>query len=298
MASANANEKYISILGDAPTEAGAIVFWNSANAVQRPVLAAAWADAGLTVALLPPDKTPEVALRESVDDVCARRRFRRKAPKGGWVVVNESEQGGALQWDAGATCTLDKVGRLSVTFPAGAAATPDDVALEGELRAAYERHLWELDGATVTGWLVSLARNLNAVALKDTGGVYFVPRESLAQWRAMMTVVAATTGMAVQEIATVLVEQHAERIIAAIVSAVEREAGSEAEGMLNDIADPTKPLGKRALETRTKRVEALKSKVVAYGNLLGASMDKLGERLEQLSAAIATASLAAPDVEA
>lgn len=294
---ATANEKYISILGDAPNEAGAIVFWNAANAVQRPVLAAAWGDAGLVASLLPPDKTPEVALRESVDDVCERRRFRRRAPKGGWVIVDESEQGGALQWDAGATCTLDKVGRLSVEFPQGSGAAPN-TALEGELRAAYERHLWELDGATVTGWLVTLARHLNAVALKDTGGVYFIPRESLAQWRAMMAVVSATTGMAVQEIATVLVEEHAERIIAAIISAVEREAGSEAEGMLNDIADPSKPLGKRALETRTKKVEALKAKVAAYGNLLGASMDTLGERLEQLSAAIATASLAAPDGDA
>jgi hypothetical protein len=227
-----------------------------------------------------------------VDDACTRRRFRRKAPGGGWVVVNESEQAAALQWDAGATCTLDKVGRLTVAFPAGAGTSPEDAALSADLHASYDRHLWELDGATITGWLVTLARSLNAVALKDTGGVYFVPREGLATWRTMAGVVQAVTGSATQEIATVLVEQHAERIIAAIVSAVEREAGAEAEAMLNELADPSAELGKRALATRAKKLGELRAKVDSYGALLGQSMDTLGGRLEQLQAALLSATLA------
>lgn len=289
--------KMIALLGDAPDEAGAIVFWNSSNACTRPALAGAWVDAGLDGNLLPPDKSPEVALREAVDDVCTRRRFRRKAPGGGgWVVVNESETATVLDWRAGATCTLDKVGRLTVAFPSDPGArSPEEDALAADLHASYDRHLWELDGATITGWLVNLARSLNAVALKDTGGVYFVPREGLLRWRTMAAVIQAVTGSATQEIATVLVEQHAERIIAAIVSAVEREAGAEAEAMLNELADPEAELGKRALATRAKKLGELRAKVASYGALLGQSMDTLGGRLEQLQAALLSATLASGD---
>lgn len=293
--SANHRSKYVSILGDAPPgEVGAITFWNHANACDRPTLAAAWANAGLDVALLPADKSPEVALREAVDTVCAARRFRRKAPGGGWVIVNEQADGKDLRWEAGARVGLDKVGRMSVVFPPQAdPSTPDNVALAAELTSAYERHLWTLDGATVTGWLVALARKLGAVGLKDTGGVYFVPSGGLAAWRTMVGVVRDAARTEVHEIATVLVEAQAERIISAIVSAVEREAGEEAEAMLNELADPNLELGKRALATRMERVNALRAKVSSYGELLGASMGQLSARLEQLSASVATAALVA-----
>lgn len=276
----------------AAAECGAIVMWDAASSVSRAALAQAWADAGLAANLLPPDKSPEVALREAVDGACTARRFRRRAPGGGWVVVNESASGEALNWAEGARCTLDRVGRLAVTFGGAPAVSAADQQLATELAAAYDRHLNDLDGATVTGWLVGLARGLSAVGLKDTGGVYFVPRSGLAAWRAMGSVAAKVAGVRLHEIVAVLVDEHAERTVAAILAAVAREADQEASAMLAELSS-TDPLGARALATRAKRCASLRAKVSDYGEMLGANMTELLGRLETLSAAVAAAALAA-----
>jgi hypothetical protein len=301
----NASKKFIAVLdGDVP-EAGAIVYWNEGAPCDAAALADAWAAAGLDPAHLPADKSPEVALREAVDAVCTRTRFRRPRKGGGWLVVDEAWQGEAPAWGEAARCTLDVVGRLQVEFPA-AATTPEGVAaqqaLADALAAAYDTALGTMSGSDVSAWLVRLTYVFRAVVLRAHGGVYFIPHDVLPQWRAAASVVEAVCRpMRVEEITTVLVNGQCERTVRAILHAVEEEAAAEVQGVLNDItaADAAgKPLGKRALETRAARAAELRAKVARYAELLGQNLDTLIGQVEQAAATVATARMAADSARA
>lgn len=286
----------VAFVGAAPEKAGGIVYWDRSNGCNRPDMARAWMAAGLPPTLLVHDKTPDVALREAMDDVCTKQRFRRRSPDGGWLLVAETFAGDKGQWAEAVRVSLDKVGRLVVTTPVE---SDSAAAIRAELVASYERHLWWLSGSDVTGWLVSLAKGLHAVSLSDTGGIYFLPQPKLELWARMVAVVKAVSRVNVYNVAAVLLSgDDAAETIRAIVAAVEREAALAADKMFAELSETGElALGKRALATRTKALGELQAKVASYGELLGVSMDGLSARLSELSAAVATAAMAAESSE-
>ena len=175
--------------------------------------------------------------------------------------------------------TLNGEDRLSVnppTFPQA-----------GELRAAYERHLGCMSANDVSTWMCELLKVVNGVSLRDTGGIYFIPRSSLATWRAMMGAVRACSAHAVFEVPAL----RSDEAVEAILDAITREAETAAADMEEEII--MTDLGARALRTRANRCEAIQRKLEDYEQLLGRGMDTLKERLGGLQAQMAAAALAA-----
>ncbi|KKN38749.1 hypothetical protein LCGC14_0750120, partial [marine sediment metagenome] len=260
--------------------AGCIVWWRLSGSTDGYALRQAWEDAGLPEDLVPELPSAEKALRRAVIEQRERRRLVRPLEgTKGWAVVDEAASGDDLDYSVRLKVTLNKIGHVSIE--------PEGAVGSDEIKAAYQRHLAQLAQTDISTWLVRLAARVRAVALRDTGGVYFIPREQVAQWRRMAGALGAASASRVFEVPAL----KSDEAIEAVLDAVAREAETAAEVMEEELAKEN--LGERALRTRTERCGAIEEKLSTYEKLLGTSLDALHDRLEVLQAGLATAALAA-----
>lgn len=265
-------------------EAGCVSYWRLSGAVDLGKLRSAWQDAGLDSQLLPASPSPETALRRSVSDLRAKRRLVRPlARRGAWAIVDERVDKGTNTIDWHVTCRVTLAGGRVVIEPA----THD---LYDKVHTGYRQHLAELAPEDVSAWLVSLASREKAAALRDTGGVYFVPRPSMDFWRRATDAIRAASNHKIFRIPAM---KNAEAV-EAILDAVTEEAGRETaimEAELLETGDDA--LGLRAIDTRSARCAEVLEKVAAYEELLGVKMDTVRQRVEDLRAGLAAAALMA-----
>lgn len=259
--------------------AGAIVWWRLSGSTDGYALRKAWDEAGLPEELVPELPSAEKALRRAVMEQRERRRLVRPLEgTKGWAIVDESATGEDLDYSIAIRVTVNKIGHADVE-PAGATGAD-------EIKVAYNRHLEQLAQTDISTWLVGLAARVRAVALRDTGGVYFIPREQLALWRLMAGALSAASDHRVFEVPALKSDEAVE----AVLDAVAREAEAAAQVMEEELEKES--LGERALRTRTERCGAIEEKLQTYEKLLGTSLDALHDRLESLRANLAVAALA------
>lgn len=133
--------------------------------------------------------------------------------------------------------------------------------------------------------MVWLADRLHAVALRDRGGMYFLLRESVAEWRKMVEVVEAVSGHRVYNIPALRSEDAAK----AVLDAVEAEALEAIERTREELKGE---LSDRALKTRQERCQQIATKVESYEEALGGKLEALRPLLDELHASIVAAALA------
>ena len=272
-------------------EAGCISYWRLSGGVNLGELREAWLRAGLDEKLLPAAPSRETALRRSVSDLGAKRRLIRPlARRGAWAVVNEAvdRHTETLSWDVSCEVRLTpsavKDGLPTVSI------APSYHELGDQIRSGYTKHLGELAQEDISGWLVKLACGEKAVALRDTGGVYFIPRPSVPFWRRAVEIIRAVSQHKVFQLPAL---KNSEAIDA-IVDAVTEEGRREAEAIEADLAqEGDAALGARALVTRGTHCEEVISKIASYESLLGVKMDAVRARIERLRANLAAAALIA-----
>jgi len=266
---------------------GAVTYWSLSGTCDSDQLAAAWEAAGLNKKLLPALPSPSVAMRRALGELSERRRLvRPMAGHRGLALVRENASEEDLAHDIELRAKVNAVGRLQVS--------PPDHPLAEQLRAAYGRHLNELSHQDVSGWLCRMVHEVHATPLRESGGFYFVPPgEQLETWRKMTNALGSCSAHQVFE----LPAMHSEQAVRAVLAAVTREAAAEAAAMEAELA-AEESLGRRALQTRERRCQAMVSKLGAYEGLLGGMLDDLKDRLGDLQAQIGAAALAAmPDDE-
>lgn len=274
--------------------AGAIVWWRLSGGLDLKRLSAEWLERDLDPAWLPGEPTPAVALARAVAEQRQAHRLVRRLPQGeGWVVKDERVVKAADEHNGGAEvtdyeyrtdlrCHLDDVGRIVVE--------PADHTRADELRAAYHRFQGELVQADISAWLCTLVKlRLQATSLRDSGGIYFVPRYSVDTWEqvkeALRTVSAHT-------IAHVPAMRTAEAL-AAILDSITQEVAGEIESINAQLSDASCVLGKRALENRVVATADIEAKLTAYEELIGARQTTLHDSLEELRARLAAATMIA-----
>ena len=262
--------------------AGAIVYWSLSGAVDFDALEQAWDGAELGGDLPEPPCAQTACLR-AVNEERSRagRRMRRPLEGHGHALVDEKAKDRDLEYAVKARAEVDLLGRIKVDT--------DDVAMRERIEAAYRRHLMgELSTTDVSQWLVgTLLPRVDAVALRSTGGFYFIPRGNVAKWREFVDVVKDVSGHTFWEIPAM----HTEEAIDAILDSVAQEAGTFADSMWDDIAKGK--LGERALARRAEMAEIVRKKVSRYEQLLGLAMTDLQAKLGQLQANLAAAALSA-----
>jgi hypothetical protein len=291
------------ITPEAAGVAGCVSYWRASGDINIDALATAWAAAGLDPKLL--RKAPEdvTALRRAVMQQQDRHRLVRSVGKGAWAIVDEHvvEPVAGQPAQAPTYTTLVIVRYDPLTLPKYRVNTVDASATGAlEIQAAVDRGFRSQLGVfapeDVTSWLVALAYKQGAVTLRDSGGVYFIPRPSMDFWTRAADVVEAVSGKG-HQVFRIPAMRNSEAV-AAIVDAIQAEAAKVAETMEAEmLATGDDQLGKRAVKTRQADVEALLGKLADYETLLGLQLD-VRSRVEALQANLAAAALIALPGEA
>jgi hypothetical protein len=293
----------ITIVSEATKTCGAVSYWRLSGGVELDRLREAWKAEGLDVKLLPKPPRPETALHRAVQDVVeapepgqkrrtvrgagvkSRTLVRPLAKRGAWAIVRETVDG-VSYIGAREEATV----RWTVTSGGGGAVTiePSHDSRATAIITAFHAHQGKLAVEDISSWLVALAEHGKSTSLRDTGGVYFVPRDSVEFWRRATTAIKSVSDHRIFKIPAMKNDEAVE----AILDAVTEEAKYAAEKMEAELmADES--LTARELRTRAKRCEGLLAKVQAYESLLGVKMDVIKSRVVDLSASVAAAALVA-----
>ncbi len=290
------------VVENIPT-AGACTYWKLGSPIKLADLHDAWARQGLLPGDLPKPVGDQVAFGRAVAEQQTsrakggRRRSVTTLGRGAWAVVEETltpqsadekTGSGALSYRTLVHATTQKIERVEAT-----AQESDGLLLS--IHAAYDRQQGQLDANDVSGWLIKLANKLDAVSLRDSGGIYFIPRKNVDVWNKIALAVQAASTYKVFRLPAMKNEEAVEAILDAIT--VEAEAAARAmEDELTKTGDEA--LGGRALKSRADSCSALLTKVAGYEELLGVKLQAISERVMSLKANIVAASLAGEEVAA
>lgn len=273
----------VAVNGDTD-QAGAIVYWALSGPMTHFALEIAWVQAGFDRGDVPAPPNPQTACLRAVNEERSERARRLRRPLGGrkgHAIVDEDAKERDLEYAVVCRAEVDAAGRIQVE-------TECD-GLRRRIETAYQRHLFnELSATDISGWISRrLLPKVDAVALRSTGGFYFVPNQNLQQWRSMAKAIESCSYHTFYEVPAM----HTDEAVKAILASIQTEAKGIADDMWADLADGK--IGERALSTRAKKAEAMRSKVARYERLLGLALPNLQESLEKLQANLAAAALKA-----
>lgn len=276
--------------------AGCVSYWRITSDTSLATLTAAWQKHGLNAEALPKPVKDEVALGRAVADQAGKRILVRPlARRGAWAIVQEnvtSEKAAEASEYVLKPITYRTL--VTITFANGCAQPVQQVeATSAELSAlavaidgAYTAHRGTLAHSDVSSWLLDTAAKLGSVSLRDSGGIYFIPRKEVEIWNKVAS--------ALEETGSVIFRIPAMRTaecVAAITDAISAEAAALTQSMEDELmATGDDALGVRALKTRAESALGLLDKLSTYEELIGRQLD-IRKRVELLSANIAAAAL-------
>ncbi len=264
--------------------AGTISYWRLSGQLNLYRLIGYWPQMGLDPKALPKPPGPAVALGRAVRMEAGPRMLVRPLKDGAiWAIVEETVTSPTSLGHR----TLCIVGFRDEPVFVREHATPTEYeAMVARIRANFDRQKGELAPEDISAWMVRLAKKLNAVPLRDTGGIYFIPRKEADLWRRVATVVEAVSSHSIFQIPAM----RNDEAIRAITDAITQEA----DAAVSTIAEELTTLGDRALKHRREACDALLAKIAEYDSLLGVQL-QCRERVEGLQASIAMALLVAND---
>lgn len=267
-------------INDGTNTAGAIALWSLSGDIDRAELVAAWGEESDD---LPELVRPLRALRRAVQEQAGQRRRLVRPIRNGFALVDEHEADADLDYRVAAKATLEGAYVHVTTAVDG---------LEEALRSAYRRHLGVLDANDVSCWLVREMDGVDAVGLRERGGVYFIPPAGLPRVERIAKALEVCSRHRVYRIPAMRTEEAVEAVLAAV--------GAEATAAINSLQDD---LNQQRYSTprgwagRTRDLDALEGKIARYEGLLGRKLEWLGGHLASVRAGIAAASLACADGE-
>jgi hypothetical protein len=264
---------------------GRITMWSLQGDVTRDALAKALEAAGS--AAIPPDEPSDlVALHRAVEEVAralGHLDYHRVA-RGEWAIVGMPHEAtspnGGKQLVYGIECRA-KLVRENDTERLEIAGRGED-----QIRAAFEVAKGILAPSDIGTWLCEKLSKLDAVPMRDRGGVYFVPQPLVHKWE---HIIAALKACSKHHIHTIPAMRTADAIDA-VLAAVTSDTQAACEKIAEEIND--NKVGPRALENRRKLTAELLERVQRYEALVGRKLEDLRNVIGETEAAVATAALA------
>jgi hypothetical protein len=281
-----ANRSVIAVPSLSPDVAGAIVYWRLSGDTMFDKLETAWGSLGLPTNQLPSLPGPATALRRAVGDQRAVRFLARPLEgRQGWALVEEQADGNDLAYKIILKVKTNDIGRLDFFDQSYSEQARSAMAA---IQVSYSHHLEVLSPTDISSWIVDLASVCDAVLLRDTGGIYFIPRHSNRAWHEMVSAIRTASDHAVFEIPAL----QSDEAVSAILDAVSREAQSAADEIDEELNGEDE-LSTIVLSNRKRVVQKVKEKVQRYEQLLSTNLDSLHARLNALDANLTAATLAA-----
>jgi hypothetical protein len=250
---------------------GEITYWR-ASAVDGGALDTALVNAGVSERLMPGCIAPETALLRALDTVKRERVKVFKVKDGVWVVKAEQPTSDGADVEHVKLCTVTM--ERSVTTGELAPEVTGNASYRNEILAAYGAARREYTGSDVGAWLAECVRALQGTALRDRGGVYFVPRTSVATFDTLIAAAKACGAATVRQIPVLEGGKAADAVLAAL----EDEAMTLAAQIEEDL-EKNSEQGKRARRTKEITVTKLRAKVAEYERIFGARMDAVHNRI-------------------
>ena len=280
------------VITDTVEIAGCVSYMRCASETDLNRLTDAWRAQELNTDELPAPPKDEVALGRAVNAQGGKRRLVRPlARRGAWAIVDET----VVEGQPPTYRTLMTV-RMLQGEPNGSRVDATDVEymdLRLAIEGSYKTHRLMLAHSDVSAWLIDIAYKLGAVSLRESGGVYFIPRDNTSIWMK----VAAALDAAGSSVFTIPAMKTAEAV-AAITDAITAEAVALTQKMEDELmATGDDALGKRALGTRVQAAMELLSKLSTYETLIGKQLE-VRQRVELLSANVTAAAMTAASAEA
>lgn len=288
------NPTNIMVISDriAPPEAlGAVVYWSIRGETSYVTLCERLLAADIPADDLPAETTPSRALGRAAADASAKRVFCRSSTNDSYIVgvqikgqaSNRLREIGEFKLVSTKKGTETEV-KLGFTYTG---ATDEHFKLFNELKkdvaARYEHELTILRPSDVGAFLISYAHQISSIALRPSGGFYFIPRPMKGAWSNLTNAVGSPHSF--YEVPAL----PAAEAVHAITDALAEEIEGAIQSVRAELNDPEKPIGAKALDNRAVSCKALLKKVRAYEELLETKMDSMCEQINYLEVAVATA---------
>lgn len=276
-----------------PGQCGAIVWWRLSGGLDLASLSLAWAVEGLDEKLLPAEPSKRVVLRRTAKSLAASGELVQPLGNGGLAlatIVDNDEGGDVVKFDAlqvtvrGAV-KLDENGSLLVRGL--------DAGLAAQL---FAEHSGKLSQEDASYWLTKMVLEVEAIPLRDTGGIYFVPRYSLARWESMLRAVRAASQHVVSSVPAMTSNEAAGAFLDAMRTAALKAAAEMAADVARLDAGEEK-FGPRALRSRVSRTEELEAQISKYEEILGGKLDDVRAEIMSVRAQLTVAVTKAEQAE-
>lgn len=278
---------------------GSIAWWRLSGSIRRTDLELLWLAAGLKPEDLPRPTTPAEALRRAALSQSRKDILVRSIGKGeGWALVRESQGEGAPEYQVQARVVLvggyDEVPyapqvQVMSEDPDGGhhwLTAPENHPAVTAVDLVYRDALTSLSADDIGTWLVRRAEAMGAVRLRESGGIYFIPRDHAQEWHHIADILHHCSEHRVSEVPALRSDEAVEAVLDAVAQEVTRTMTQVEE-------DLSKGLGSRALEGRVKVVVDALLKVEKYGALLGRGVETFTEKPGVLQSQVVEAHLMA-----
>lgn len=278
---------------------GAVVFWTG-GPTSRQILEARLAQLDLQD-FTPLPRTEAQALKIALGDYAdeqkqSLRRARKgtaKDPNGGKVKRdklvqphrNQKQNGFEVVDVARGDAANDYVTDFSAKVVDGVVQISRGYAERTSLQEKYDLAKVTLGGNAIGRSLVDIMASLKGTALREAGGVYWIPDEGVPTWARVIAAFQDAGRNKVYAMRTVMDSQTVRAVSDAIVGEVLAASGSLADEIR------TGQLGEQALDSRRQRAKSLHARVSEYEQILGQTMQHLHQviGIAELAAASATA---------
>ena len=268
-----ANRAQIWTVERADESTGAVVFWQVGGTVDLGRLAENLRAEGLDDRFIPKGCSTTVALTRAVTELRSRDVLVRQHPtEDGWALLPRQE-GEKLAF---AECARFFLDGDEIKFEG--VVSDDDVKLVRETFAQCHGQLLVSD---ITKWLTDLFADhaIKAVAMKDNGGLYFVPRPELATFgKVKRALCEAASSCKLYEMPAF----KATDAVSAALDGIAHEAQAAIAKLEIELAAP-EGVGARAARNRVNEITVILDKVRGYEILLGRSFEDVIAKLEALS---------------
>jgi hypothetical protein len=266
---------------------GAMTYWSLAGSVDRTALVDAWNAQGLDVELLPKESSEKTALHNAMKKHATKKRLLRKHPDGGWILVDEktvSDGEGKhkpdyslglrvrLEKDAEGKCKL--IANRPENFPAEEAGL-----ILKAVRAEYDLALsGKIASTEISMWMTNLVvGKLAGVALRETGGMYFVPKKHTETLKKVRAAFAACSSHTVYK----LDAMYSEDTVISVLDGMAREVEQMITTMTGELN--ANKFGPRGIPGHLAMIDEAKAKLSDYSKFLGKDFTATVKRLDELA---------------
>lgn len=202
--------------------------------------------------------------------------------RGKWALVGKAstelspDGSSKLAYPVEATAELSDAGTLIST-----GGDRFQLLLQQEFDAAKS----QISSQDIGAWLCRKLSALDAVALRPSGGFYFLPQPVVFKWEKIVRALKQCSKHCIYSIPALKSSDAVEAILAAITS--------DTQQACDKISAEIPTVGKRALESRQVETTALLERAAKYEELLGMQLTGLRKAVEETRCAVAAAMLTA-----